>query len=227
MPRIVAIRKSAEPELTVDMEVEETHSYQLSNGWVSHNTVSNLVDSASGIHARHAEYYIRTVRADKKDPLAKMMIDAGFYAEPDVMRPEHTWVFYFPQKAPKGCITRNERTALEQLEFWKVYQDHWCEHKPSATIYVKEDEWLDVGAWIYRNFDKVSGLSFLPNMDSVYQQMPYQDITKAEYEEWVKKMPTNVDWTKLSEYEKTDQTVGTQTFACSAGVCEIVDLTSR
>jgi ribonucleoside-triphosphate reductase len=191
-------------------------------------TVSNLVDSASGIHARHAEYYIRTVRADKKDPLAKMMIDAGFYAEADVMRPEHTWVFYFPQKAPKGCITRNERTALEQLEFWKTYQDHWCEHKPSATIYVKEDEWLDVGAWIYRNFDKVSGLSFLPNSEHIYQQAPYQDITKAEYEEWVKKMPANVDWSKLSEYEKTDHTTGTQELACSAGgVCEIVDLTSR
>lgn len=190
-------------------------------------TVSNLVDSASGIHARHAEYYIRTVRADKKDPLAKMMIDAGFYAEADVMRPEHTWVFYFPQKAPKGCITRNERTALEQLEFWKTYQDHWCEHKPSATIYVKEDEWLDVGAWIYRNFDKVSGLSFLPNSEHIYQQAPYQDITKAEYEEWVKKMPANVDWSKLSEYEKTDHTTGTQELACSSGVCEIVDLTSR
>lgn len=189
-------------------------------------TVSNLVDSASGIHARHSEYYIRTVRADKKDPLARMMIDAGFPAEADVMRPEHTWVFSFPQKAPKGCITRNQRTALEQLEFWKLYQDHWCEHKPSATIYVKEDEWLDVGAWIYRNFDKVSGLSFLPNSEHIYQQAPYQDISKAEYDEWVKRMPTNVDWSKLNEYEKTDHTVGTQSFACSAGVCELVDLTS-
>jgi ribonucleoside-triphosphate reductase len=190
-------------------------------------TVSNLVDSASGIHARHAEYYIRTVRADKKDPLAKMMLDAGFYAEADVMRPEHTWVFYFPQKAPKGCITRNQRSAIEQLEFWRAYQDHWCEHKPSATIYVKEDEWLDVGAWIYRNFDKVSGLSFLPNSEHIYQQAPYQDLTKSEYEEWVKKMPTDVDWSKLSDYELTDHTTGTQELACSSGVCEIVDLTSR
>ena len=190
-------------------------------------TVSNLVDSASGIHARHSDYYIRTVRADKKDPLAKMMIDAGFYAEADVMRPEHTWVFSFPQKAPKGCITRNQRTAIEQLEFWRTYQDHWCEHKPSATIYVKEDEWLDVGAWIYRNFDKVSGLSFLPNSEHIYQQAPYQDLTKSEYEEWVKKMPTNVDWSKLSDYELTDHTTGTQELACSAGVCEIVDVTSR
>ena len=190
-------------------------------------TVSNLVDSASGIHARHSDYYIRTVRADKKDPLAKMMIDAGFYAEADVMRPEHTWVFSFPQKAPKGCITRNQRTAIEQLEFWRTYQDHWCEHKPSATIYVKEDEWLDVGAWIYRNFDKVSGLSFLPNSEHIYQQAPYQDLTKSEYEEWVKKMPTNVDWSKLSDYELTDHTTGTQELACSAGVCEIVDIASR
>lgn len=188
-------------------------------------TVSNLVDSASGIHARHSEYYIRTVRADKKDPLAQMMIDAGFYAEPDVMRPEHTWVFYFPQKSPKGAITRHQRSAIQQLEFWKTYQDHWCEHKPSATIYVKEDEWLDVGAWIYRNFDSVSGLSFLPNSEHIYQQAPYQDITKAEYDEWMKKMPKNVDWSRLSNYEKTDHTTGTQELACTAGVCEIVDLT--
>ena len=188
-------------------------------------TVSNLVDSASGIHARHSEYYIRTVRADKKDPLAQMMIDAGFYAEPDVMRPEHTWVFYFPQKSPKGAITRHQRSAIQQLEFWKTYQDHWCEHKPSATIYVKEDEWLDVGAWIYRNFDSVSGLSFLPNSEHIYQQAPYQDITKAEYDEWMKKMPKNVDWSRLSDYEKTDHTTGTQELACTAGVCEIVDLT--
>lgn len=190
-------------------------------------TVSNLVNSASGIHARHADYYIRTVRADKKDPLSQMMIDAGFYAEPDVTRPEHTWVFYFPQKSPKNAITRHERSALEQLEFWRVYQDHWCEHKPSATIYVKEDEWLDVGAWIYRNFDAVSGLSFLPNSEHIYQQAPYQDITKVEYEEWVKKLPKSVEWAKLQNYEKTDTTTGTQELACAAGVCEIVDITSR
>lgn len=188
-------------------------------------TVSNLVDSASGIHARHSEYYIRTVRADKKDPLAQMMLDAGFYAEPDVMRPEHTWVFYFPQKSPKGAITRHQRSAIQQLEFWKVYQDNWCEHKPSATIYVKEDEWLDVGAWIYRHFDSVSGLSFLPNSEHIYKQAPYQDITKAEYDEWVKKMPKDVNWSRLSDYEKTDHTTGTQELACVAGVCEIVDIT--
>lgn len=188
-------------------------------------TVSNLVDSASGIHARHSDYYIRTVRADKKDPLAKMMIDAGFYAEPDVTRPDHTWVFYFPQKSPKGAITRNARTAIEQLELWKVYQDYWCEHKPSCTVYIREDEWLDVGAWIYKNFDSVSGIAFLPHVDAAYQQMPYQDITKDEYDAWVKKLPKSVDWSKLSEYEDRDNTLGSQTMACAAGVCEIVDLT--
>ena len=187
-------------------------------------TVSNLVDSASGIHARHSEYYIRTVRADKKDPLAQMMIEAGFYAEPDITRPEHTVVFYFPQKAPKGAITRNQRTAIQQLEFWRVYQNHWCEHKPSATIYVQEEEWLDVGAWIYRHFDTVSGLAFLPNSEHIYKQAPYIDITKDEYDSWVKKMPVNVDWSRLSVYEKTDTTTGSQELACSAGVCDLVDL---
>ena len=190
-------------------------------------TVSNLVDSASGIHARHAKYYLRTVRADKKDPLAQMMIDAGFYAEPDVSRPDTTWVFYFPQKSPEKAITRNERTALEQLEFWRIYQDNWCEHKPSASIYVKEEEWLDVGAWIYKNFDHVSGLSFFPNSDHIYKQAPYMDITEEEYHTWVAKLPASVDWSKLSEYEKTDTTTGTQELACSGGVCEIVDLPSR
>lgn len=187
-------------------------------------TVSTLVDSASGIHARHSDYYIRTVRADKKDPLTQMMIDAGFSYEPDVTKPDHTVVFSFPQKAPKGAITRNERGALEQLDFWRVYQDNWCEHKPSATIYVKEDEWLDVGAWIYRHFDAVSGLSFLPNSEHIYKQAPYQDITKAEYDEWLKKMPKNVDWTNLKNYEQQDNTTGSQNLACTAGVCEIIDI---
>jgi len=190
-------------------------------------TVSNLVDSASGIHARHAEYYIRTVRADKKDPLAQLMIESGFYAESDVTRPEHTWVFYFPQKAPKGAITRNQRTAIQQLEFWRLYQNHWCEHKPSATIYVQEEEWLDVGAWIYRHFDTVSGLAFLPNLEHIYKQAPYIDCSKEEYEEWVKKTPENVDWTKLSVYENTDTTTGSQELACVAGACDIVDIPSQ
>lgn len=190
-------------------------------------TVSQLVDAASGIHARHGEYYIRTVRADKKDPLAKLMIDMGFYAEPDVTRPEHTWVFYFPQKSPKGAVFRNDRTAIQQLEFWRIYQDHWTEHKPSATIYVKEDEWLEVGAWIYKNFDDVSGLSFLPNSEHIYAQAPYQDLTKDEYDEWMTRMPKSVDWSLLKNYETEDTTTGTQELACMAGVCELVDLSSN
>ena len=190
-------------------------------------TVSNLVDSASGIHARHAEYYIRTVRADKQDPLAQFMVEAGFYAESDVTRPDNTWVFYFPQKAPKGAVTRNERSAIEQLEFWRLYQNHWCEHKPSATIYVQEEEWLDVGAWIYRHFDTVSGLAFLPNLEHIYKQAPYIDCSKDEYEEWVKKMPTKVNWAKLAAYETLDTTTGSQELACAAGSCDVVDLPSR
>jgi ribonucleoside-triphosphate reductase len=188
-------------------------------------TVSQLVDAASGIHARHSEYYIRTVRADRKDPLCQFMIDQGFPAEPCVMRPDHTMVFSFPMKSPKGSPTRNDITAIEHLELWKMYQDHWCEHKPSITITVREHEWLDVGAWVYNHIDSISGISFLPHSDHSYQQAPYQDCTKEQYEAMVAKMPKNVDWSLLSNYEKEDNTAGTQTFACSAGSCEIVDLT--
>lgn len=224
MAKIKSINKFA-PEFMVDIEVEGTHSYQLSNGWVSHNTVSQLTDAASGIHARHNEYYIRTVRADRKDPLCQFMIDQGFPAEPCVMRPDHTMVFSFPMKSPKGSPTRNDMSAIEHLELWKRYQDHWCEHKPSVTITVREHEWLDVGAWVYRHIDSISGISFLPHSDHSYQQAPYQDCTKEEYEAMVAKMPKNVDWSLLTNYEKEDNTAGTQTYACSAGSCEIVDLT--
>lgn len=224
MAKIKSINKFA-PEFMVDIEVEGTHSYQLSNGWVSHNTVSQLVDAASGIHARHNEYYIRTVRADRKDPLCQFMIDQGFPAEPCVMRPDHTMVFSFPMKSPKGSPTRNDMSAIEHLELWKRYQDHWCEHKPSVTITVKEDEWLDVGAWVYKHIDSISGISFLPQDLGTYRQAPYQDCTKEEYEAMVAKMPKNVDWSLLTNYEKEDNTAGTQTYACSAGSCEIVDLT--
>jgi len=188
-------------------------------------TVSQLVDASSGIHARHSEYYIRTVRADVKDPLCKFMIDKGFPAEPDVMKPEHTMVFSFPVKAPDGCVVRTEMTAIEQLEHWLLYQRHWCEHKPSVTVTVKEHEWMEVGAWVYKHFDEVSGVSFLPHSDHNYRQAPYQDCTKKDYEELLKKMPTGVDWEKLSDYEKEDNTSGSQTLACSGGSCEIVDLT--
>jgi ribonucleoside-diphosphate reductase alpha chain len=223
MPKITSIRKIEEPELTADIEVENTHSYQLDNGWVVHNTVSQLVDSASGIHARHAPYYIRTVRADKKDPLAKMMVDAGFPVEDDVMKPDHTYVFAFPMRTPENAVFRKDMTAIEQLELWLEYQRHFCEHKPSVTISVKEDEWMEVGAWVYEHFDEMSGVSFLPFSDASYKQMPYQDCTKEQYEAMLEKMPKDVDWTKLSEYEKRDTTTGTQELACSAsGGCEVV-----
>lgn len=185
-------------------------------------TVSQLVDSASGIHARHAPYYIRTVRADKKDPLAKMMIDLGFPVEDDVTKPDHTHVFSFPIKAPQTQIFRDTLSAIEQLEVWKLYQIAWCEHKPSVTISVKEDEWLEVGAWVYKNFDYMSGVSFLPFSDHIYRQAPYQDCTEDEYKALLEKMPKNVDWSLLQKYEASDQTVGSQELACSASTgCEI------
>jgi ribonucleoside-diphosphate reductase alpha chain len=187
-------------------------------------TVSQLVDAASGIHARHAEYYIRTVRADQKDPICKLMVDLGFPHEPCVMKPEHTMVFSFPMKA-EGSITRNDMTAIEQLELWLVYQRNWCEHKPSVTITVKEHEWMEVGAWVYKHFDEISGISFLPHSDHSYRQAPYQDCTKEQYEEMLAKMPKTVDWSQLKKYEKEDNTAGTQTYACSGDKCEIVDLT--
>ena len=184
-------------------------------------TVSQLVDSASGIHARHNPHYIRTVRGDKKAPLTKMMVDMGFPAEDDVMKPHDTTVFSFPIKCSPDAVFRQDMTAIEQLELWKTYQVHWCEHKPSVTISVKEEEWIEVGAWVYKNFDLMSGVSFLPYSEHTYKQAPYQDCTLIEYSELVKKMPTEVNWSKLSDYEKTDMTIGSQELACSAGSCEI------
>ena len=184
-------------------------------------TVSQLVDAASGIHARHNPYYIRTVRGDKKDPLTKMMTDAGFPVEDDVMNPSHTAVFSFPMRVDEGAVFRTDMTAIQQLELWLIYQKHWCEHKPSVTISVKEHEWLDVGAWVYENFDWMSGVSFLPFSEHTYKQAPYQDIKKEEYEVLLNKMPKEVDWSKLAEYEKTDMTIASQELACVAGGCEI------
>ena len=184
-------------------------------------TVSQLVDSASGIHARHNLYYIRTVRGDKKDPLTKMMIEQGFPAEDDVMKPNDTTVFSFPIKCSPDAVFRQDLSAIEQLELWKTYQVHWCEHKPSVTISVKEEEWIDVGAWVYKNFDLMSGVSFLPYSEHTYKQAPYQDCNEKEYKDLMNKMPTSVDWNKLSQYEKSDMTVGSQELACSAGSCEI------
>ena len=184
-------------------------------------TVSQLVDAASGIHARHNPYYIRTVRGDKKDPLTKMMKDNGFPLEDDIMNPSHTSVFSFPMKVNGTSVFRTDMTAIEQLEFWKIYQDNWCEHKPSVTISVKESEWLEVGAWVYKNFEDMSGVSFLPFTEHTYKQAPYQDCQKEEYETLLEKMPKEVNWKDLSKYEKSDMTIASQELACSAGNCEI------
>ena len=189
-------------------------------------TVSQLVDAASGIHARHSPYYIRTVRADIKDPLCKFMIDKGFPAEPCVMKPDHTMVFSFPIKSPDNATCRSDMTALEQLEMWRTYQNYWCEHKPSVTITVKEDEWMEVGSWVWKYFDQVSGISFLPHSDHSYRQAPYQDCDEETYINLLSEMPVGVDWSELASYEETDNTSGTQTFACSGDSCEVVDLTS-
>ena len=187
-------------------------------------TVSQLVDSASGIHTRHNDYYFRRVRADAKDPIAQLMEDQGIPCEPDVMKPNSVKVFTFPMKAPDGAVLRNDRTAIEQLELWLTYQRHYCEHKPSVTVSVREHEWMQVGAWVYEHFDEVSGVSFLPHSDHSYQQAPYEDCSKKEYNELAKKMPKSVDWELISQYELTDMTVGTKTLACTGSVCELVDL---
>jgi len=190
-------------------------------------TVSQLVDSASGIHARHNDYYIRTVRGDNKDPLTQFMKASGIPSEPCVMKPDSTTVFSFPMKSPSGAITRTEMTAIEQLEVWLMFQRHWCEHKPSITVSVKEDEWMDVGAWVYKNFDEVSGISFLPFSDHTYAQAPYQDIDEAKYYALSHEMPESIDWSKLADFEKEDTTSGGRELACTADACEVVDLTSN
>jgi ribonucleoside-diphosphate reductase alpha chain len=188
-------------------------------------TVSQLVDSASGIHPRHSPYYIRSVRGSVDDPVTKFMQDNGVPCEPDITNPDKTLVFYFPIKAPKGSLTREDISAIDHLEIWNTYQDKWCEHKPSITVTMKEEEWPSVGGWVYDHFDSVSGVSFLPHSDHSYKQAPYQECTKKEYDELVKRMPKTLQWEKLSDYEKEDNTVGMQTMACSGDVCEIVDLT--
>lgn len=189
-------------------------------------TVSQLVDSASGIHARHSKYYIRTVRGDNKDPLTQFMKDQGIPNEPDVMKPDQTTVFSFPMASPVNCVDRNAMTALEQLEMWMIYARDWCEHKPSVTISVRESEWMDVGAWVWKNFDYCSGISFLPHSDHTYQQAPYQDCKAAVYQQLLSQMPPRIDWTLLQNYEAEDNTTGTQELSCTAGVCEVVDIAS-
>ena len=188
-------------------------------------TVSQLVDSASGIHARHSAYYIRTVRGDNKDPLTKFMTDQGIPSEPCVMKGDTTTVFSFPVASPVKSVTRNDMTAIEQLEMWLMYQRHFCEHKPSVTISVREEEWMEVGAFVYKYFDEMSGVSFLPHSEHTYQQAPYQEVDKDTYKMVLQTMPERIDWAGLSEYEKDDNTIAMQTMACSGDVCEIVDIT--
>lgn len=191
-------------------------------------TVSQLVNSASGLHARHSDYYLRTVRADNKDPITQFLKDQGVYSEPCVMKGDTTTVFYFPIKAPDGSLTREKQSAIEALELWKNLQENWCEHKPSATINVKEDEWLQVASWVYENFDVLSGVSFLPYDGGSYKQAPYTEVTKEEYEKWIDEHPPVViDWDLLKEYEKEDNTTGSQELACSAGSCDIVDIIAK
>ena len=188
-------------------------------------TVSQLVDSASGIHARHSHYYIRTVRGDNKDPLTQFMKDMGVPSEACVMKPDTTTVFSFPVKAPSNAVVTEDMTAIEQLELWLAYQRNWCEHKPSVTINVRKDEWFEVGAFVYKYFDEMSGVSFLPYNEHTYQQAPYQEVGKSDYEALLAVMPEAIDWSRLSEYEKEDTTKSSQTFACTGEVCEMVDLT--
>ena len=187
-------------------------------------TVSQLVDSASGIHPRHSPHYIRTVRGDNKDPLTQFMKDQGIPSEADFMKPDQTTVFSFPVKAPQGAIVTDNVSAIQQLNTWLMYQRHWCEHKPSVTINVRKDEWFEVGAFVYEHFDEMSGVSFLPYNEHTYQQAPYQWCTKDDYKKLSRVMPKSIDWAKLSEYEKVDTTASSQTFACTGDVCEIVDI---
>ena len=189
-------------------------------------TVSQLVDSSSGIHARHSPFYIRTVRGDNKDPLTQFMVDQGVPNEPEVFKPDQTTVFSFPMKAPDGAVVTSDMSAIDQLNMWLVYQRSWCEHKPSVTINVKNSEWVDVGAFVYQHFDEMSGVSFLPYSEHTYQQAPYQEIGKSEYEEMLSIMPKSIDWSKLAEYEAEDNTSGSQTLACSGDSCEIVDISA-
>ena len=184
-------------------------------------TVSQLVNCASGIHARHNHHYIRTVRSSTTDPISKLMIDQKIPYEVDTMN-ANNYVFSFPMKAPSGCITRSDWTAIQQLKFWSTYNDYWCEHKPSVTITVKEHEWLDVAAYVYENFDKMSGVSFLPHSDHVYPQAPYQDCTEEEYTAFLEKMPEKVEWDSLKDYEDVDNTNVNNELACTGGGCEVV-----
>ena len=187
---------------------------------------SQLTNCSSGIHARRGRHYIRRVRADKKDPLAIFMNAKGFPCEDDVQKPEHGWIFSFPIQAPDTAVIREDITALDHLELWKLYQLHWCEHKPSITVDIAEHEWLGVGDWVFRNFDIVSGIAFMPKDDHVYKQMPEEVCDQETYDALLDAIPNDVNWDELVDYEDDDNTLGSQELACTGGACEIVDLVS-
>lgn len=188
-------------------------------------TVSQLTGVSSGIHPWYAPHYLRSVRGDNKDPLTTFLKECGIPNEPDVMKPNDTTVFYFPIKAPKNAVVTKDLTAIEHLEIWKTYREHWTEHNPSVTVNIREDEWVRVGAWVYDNFDSIGGVSFLPHSEHTYKQAPYQEITAEEYNEWIKKMPSDIPWNMLSLYEFEDGTTGSQELSCTAGQCDLVDIT--
>jgi ribonucleoside-diphosphate reductase alpha chain len=215
--RLVAIETNA--DLAKKLGIEPSHAITCVK---PSGTVSQLVDSASGIHPRHSPYYIRTVRGDAKDPLTQFLIDQGVPYEPDVMSPRSTVVFSFPQRAPAEANCRSDVSALAHLEIWKNVQEHWCEHKPSITVNVREEEWVGVGNWVWDNFDILSGVAFLPYSEHTYRQAPYQEITEKEYNEWVTRMPKEINWDLLQDYENDDNTTGSQEYACVSGFCEIV-----
>ena len=189
-------------------------------------TVSQLVDAASGIHPRHSKHYIRRVRGDKKDPLTQFLMDSGIPCEDAVgdVESKSTAVFSFPIEAPEGALINDDISPIQHLELWLTYQKHWCEHKPSITITVREHEWLEVAAWVYKNFDFMSGVSFFPHSDAVYTQAPYEEVDEATYHDLLASMPKDIDFYKLQEYEKEDTTKGTQEFSCVGDVCELVDV---
>jgi ribonucleoside-diphosphate reductase alpha chain len=185
-------------------------------------TVSQLVDCESGLHQKHAKFYKRRVRVDKKDPIAFVLSDAGLPKEEDSYN-SSAWVFTFPQKAGATALVRDDVSAIEHLELWLAFQRHWCEHKPSVTISVREHEWEQVGEWVWEHLDEISGVSFLPFSEHTYVQAPYEEITQGEYEALAAK-EYRVEWTDLAFYETYDQTTGSQELACVAGACEVVDL---